>query len=254
MPTALLPLRWHAFHLPKRGNSEQEYEDAFAASAERARFAVADGASESSFAGEWARLLAQGFVAGARRPWDDVAWIESLRERWKTEVGRKPLPWYAEMKREQGAFATFLGLALRRPDLWRAVAVGDCCMVQVRAGELVTSFPLASSEEFGNRPALIGSRGGRATPQQKAGRWLPGDLFLLMTDALAQWCLREHERGQQPWSLFRPLLEQDEPAACFASLVAEMREHYELKNDDVTLLLAESPPTAASRNSSSQGE
>ena len=132
MPTVLQPLRWHAFHLPKSGNSAEEYEDAFAASPEHGRFAVADGASESSFAGLWARLLVEGFVKEARKPWEETGWLKPLHERWAAEVNRRPLPWYAEMKRQEGAFATLLGFALRSPDHWRAVAVGDSCLIQVR--------------------------------------------------------------------------------------------------------------------------
>jgi len=43
--------RWRALGLPKRGHSAEEYEDAFAGDPKVGRFAVADGASESSFAG-----------------------------------------------------------------------------------------------------------------------------------------------------------------------------------------------------------
>src|SRR5438477_11487250 len=103
MPTDGLHPGWHAFHLPKRGHAPGEYEDAFAGDPARRRFAVADGASESSFAAAWARLLAEGFVA-ARKPWRDLDWLGPLRQRWAGEVDGLELPWYAEMKREEGAF------------------------------------------------------------------------------------------------------------------------------------------------------
>ena len=48
--------------LPKRGHSADEFEDAFAFDPAAGRYAVADGASESSFAGLWARLLVEGFI------------------------------------------------------------------------------------------------------------------------------------------------------------------------------------------------
>ena len=51
-----------AFSLPKRRNAPEEYEDAFACDCELGRFALADGASESSFAEVWARLLVEQFV------------------------------------------------------------------------------------------------------------------------------------------------------------------------------------------------
>ena len=51
MASADSPLRWSVLRLPKQGNTDAEYEDAWAADAAAGRFAVADGASETSFAG-----------------------------------------------------------------------------------------------------------------------------------------------------------------------------------------------------------
>ncbi|MGH7226717.1 MAG: hypothetical protein ACRELF_26170, partial [Gemmataceae bacterium] len=62
MPIEIPLLRWHAFHVHKRGNAPDEYEDAFAGDTAKARFAIADGASESSFAAMWAQLLTEGFI------------------------------------------------------------------------------------------------------------------------------------------------------------------------------------------------
>src|SRR4051812_17832075 len=125
--------RWTVLCLPKRGNAENEYEDAWAADPTRGRFAVADGASETSFAGRWAQLLTEAFLE-AERPTGVAAWLAGPRERWEAEVMGLELPWYAELKREQGAFATLLGVGVRlpaqgRPGKWRAVAVGDSCLI-----------------------------------------------------------------------------------------------------------------------------
>src|SRR6202790_423862 len=129
------PPRWGVLCLPKHGNSEDEDEDAWAADPDRGRFAIADGASESSFAGRWAQLLTEAFLA-APRPSDLPEWLAEPQRRWSAEVLGVELPWYAEMKREQGAFATFLGLGVLRPTAeragkWRAVAVGDSCLIRV---------------------------------------------------------------------------------------------------------------------------
>src|ERR1700676_1441296 len=117
-PADLRP-RWNVFCLPKRGNAEDEYEDAWAADPARGRFAVADGASESSFAGRWAQLLTGAFLEAAR-PADVADWVNGPRRGWAAEVMGLELPWYAEMKREQGAFATLLGLGVRPPEPDRA--------------------------------------------------------------------------------------------------------------------------------------
>src|SRR4051812_41117456 len=113
MPRTGFPIPWRAFHVAKHGNSHDEYEDAFAADAETGRFAIADGASESSFAGLWARLLVQGFVHPVLTD-GPPDWLAPLRKRWAKEVDALELPWYAEEKREQGAHATFLGVLLKK--------------------------------------------------------------------------------------------------------------------------------------------
>jgi hypothetical protein len=222
---------WRGLSAPKRGHTAGEYEDAFAGGA--GRFAVADGASETSFAGLWARLLVEGFVSGPEAAGD---WLTASRGSWAAEVGRVPLPWYAEAKRDEGAFATFLGLLLE-PDGWRAWAVGDSCLFQVREDRLVEAFPIGRSDEFSNHPRLLGSCGApptTAAPVERQGTWEVGDRFLLATDALAQWFLGQCEQGERPWRR----LTQLGPGA-FPIWVEEQRERGELRNDDVTLLVVE---------------
>src|SRR4051794_1984465 len=113
MPADEPPLRWRALSLPKKGHAAEEYEDAWAGDPASGRFAVADGASESAFAALWARLLTEAYVAGGN-PRDPGSWLQGPRRRWAGEVMGLELPWYAELKREQGAFATLLGVRVRR--------------------------------------------------------------------------------------------------------------------------------------------
>jgi hypothetical protein len=239
--------RWQAFHLVKAGNAPADYEDAFAADPGRARFAVADGATEASFAALWARLLADGFVNAVRAPWRDLAWLGPAREHWSAEVDALPLPWYAEDKREQGAFATFLGVAFGaprpdRPGTWRALAIGDSCLFRIRAGRLLRAFPLTNSEEFGSQPRLIGSRSRGIQPDGErdwaGGRWRQGDRFFLITDALAQWFLCQHEQGAAPAEVIGALLAETDPQAAFSGWVEERRGDG-MRNDDVTLLVVD---------------
>src|SRR5690606_8657176 len=79
--------------LPKSGEA---YEDAWALPAGEGpawRFAVADGATESAFAREWARCLAEGFVADGAG--DFGAGLAAWRAAWRGAVaGRvEGLPW-----------------------------------------------------------------------------------------------------------------------------------------------------------------
>jgi hypothetical protein len=216
--------------------------------------AVADGASESSFVATWAKLLVESFLAAGRRPWQNLDWLAPARQRWAEDVDPRPLPRYAEEKREQGAYATFLGIGFGRSRHragvheggdWCALAVGDCCLFRLRSGKLRQSFPLLRSSDFGNQPALLGSRGRPGdTPAQDLrrarGHWRPGDRFLLMTDALAEWMLRQIEREQRPDADIDQLLAESAPQDAFAGWVAERRERQEFRNDDVTLVIIDS--------------
>jgi hypothetical protein len=249
MPKNAPPLHWRAFHTHKRGNAPAEYEDAFAGAPERGRFAVADGATESSFAASWARLLAEGFTAAIEgKPWHELDWLTPQRQRWVAEVDGLPLPWYAEDKREQGAYATLLGVAFRRPKakaepgVWRALAVGDSCLFRLRGDGVRGSFPMKRAADFGNLPGLLGSRGRPADTPEDAikcarGKWRPGDRFLLMTDALAEWMLRKTEEEQRPMDDIEHLLKESAPEEAFAGWVEERRDKQGLRNDDVTLMI-----------------
>ncbi|HEY8506682.1 MAG TPA: hypothetical protein VIL46_19015 [Gemmataceae bacterium] len=252
------PVRWRAFAEPKGGHRRDEYEDGHAGDAAAGRFAVTDGASESTFAGRWAELLARGFVAAG--PGED--WLDRCRADWAREFGpgaapsAGPLPWYAELKRDEGAFATFLGLELGRGS-WRACAVGDACLFHLRGGAPEGAFPVTRAADFTNRPALLGSRPPPGTepgpPFRRAeGRAEPGDHFLLATDALAHWCLQRHEQGSPPWGEVLGLWEVEGEAA-FADWVARRRASDGLRNDDVTLILIELCTPARSPPEGEQG-
>jgi hypothetical protein len=243
MPAPDFPASWQAFHLPKGGYSREEYEDAFAADPRAGRFAVADGAAESSFAGLWARLLVDGFVRPEPETEPAGPWLDGLRRGWAAAVDQGPLPWYAEIKRAEGAFAAFLGLEIGRAAEggdWRAWAVGDSCLFQVRARALRASFPLTRGDEFSNQPCLLGSRTGSrlATPPRRGrGRWQTGDRFLLMTDALAQWFLRQATAERKPWEEVGRLRDEGVGEARFRAWVEGLRDGGGLRNDDVTLLV-----------------
>jgi len=241
-------LRWHSFGLPKQGHTADEYEDALAGDAQRGRFAVADGASEALYAGLWARLLVQGFVHPPADARPESRWLSQLQRHWASQVDGLALPWYAEAKRTQGAFATFLGLVVkpspgRVSGRWWARAVGDCNFFQVRDEHLFTSFPIAHAADFGNRPDLLCSRPsqpprGQGTCRQGEGHWQQGDWLLLMTDALAHWFLRRVEAEAKPWQVLQQLL-VGPPRPNPTAVMQRLRAQEGLRNDDVSLILVE---------------
>ena len=251
------------FWLPSAGNSPEEYEDAFQVAIPDSReapdggvalAAVADGASESAFAGEWARALVECF---ASRPPDLgrltgeslQEWLVAPRESWRGQVPWDRVPWHGEAKARAGAFATLLGLTVEAEPgdgsrlRWRAVAVGDSCLFLVRDGRLAVSFPLEGAAEFGNAPALVCSNAARAAPawddvSLRGGRCEAGDLFILASDALCRWFLERDAAGERPWEALAALGPPD-----WEAWVDGQRRAGLIRNDDTTFVAMEVVPT-----------
>lgn len=246
--------------VPKNDRTAAENEDAAAWCLGTRRFAISDGATDAAFSARWAAALAREWVAAGPSPGhDDLAmalphWLPELQQGWREGIPWERLPWYAEEKARAGAFATLLALEIEpfdpavtvpvtdgEPGLesagWRAFAVGDSCLLHWRQGQLLDAFPLDHSRDFGTRPYLIGSQPDR-NPELSLhcrvtrGSCQPGDHFLLATDALAQWLLREMEEGR--WRVGELLLHEE--ASAFACLIESWRAGEGLRNDDTTLL------------------
>lgn len=239
----------HSFWMPKAGNRAEEYEDAFAhtplneAGVPEFLCAVADGATETSFSGLWARLLTAAYVERRLVGIDPPA-VARLAQDWQAEIAArtrdKPLPWYAEEKLQSGAFSSLVGLYLAPPRYWRAVAVGDSCLFQLRRGRIIRAFPLMQSADFNNRPALISTQadGNRAlVPVVVEGEWRDEDCFLMMTDALAQFFLAQREQlSRLLWMPLRDKFLRLRSQPAFADMVTRIRRERLCRNDDVTLV------------------
>lgn len=254
------------FWLPKKGNSSEEYEDAYGCSLETGQFAVADGATESSFAEIWAQVLTRQFVdappVGAP-PSEAVlqAWLTPLQREWHANINWERLPWYAEEKARSGAFAALLGLKFISPAAepppsffsrllgvfstpapklprWQALAIGDTNLFQVRANSLIRAFPLERAEQFNSRPMLLGSNPER---NQKIwgefrfieGDYQNGDLFVVATDALSKWFLERCEAGAKPWTALTALKDDSD----FHTWIGTLRDKSQIRNDDTTLMV-----------------
>jgi hypothetical protein len=191
-----------AYWAAKAGSSAAEYEDAWRVvpgagdevPGERAGVAVADGATESLLARQWARMTADGFASAPGAARDAHSFAETaigLSARWPGVVGSyvaerehagRPLRWYERPGIAKGAFATVLTLqvdigsaataapgaqpgagplpaagALPVIGRWHSAALGDTCLFHVRGGRLDVAYPLGASADFDTSPALLGS-------------------------------------------------------------------------------------------------
>ena len=255
------------FWLPKAGNSSEEYEDAYSYSNDERQFAVADGATESSYADIWALSLANQYTTRApdgTPPTGEAMtqWLKPLQQQWSAQINWDQLPWYAEEKARKGAFATMLGMkfiyvpgeeptffqrmmgkkARKAETRWQAVAVGDSNFYQIRNDALVHAFPLEKAEQFNSRPMLLSSNPNRNTYVWNEMRNAEGvceasDVFYMATDALAKWFLDQREKGQKPWQVLAKVKTESD----FANLVGELRKKQGMRNDDTTLLAFRPP-------------
>lgn len=226
--------------LQKHGNEPEEYEDAAypnqsgeSTDEKTFRCAVADGATETSFSGWWADILVRGFINNEP--------LSESRKKWQEKIPSTDMPWYVEEKAQAGAFAALVGVTLNEDKTWAAEAAGDSCLMHIRDGKMLLSFPLDSAEAFNNRPSLtcsIATGDSEIERVQITGEWQPGDRFLLLTDAIARWALQD---GEPAISRLLSLENKD----ALLALTTEQRALQDdegrprLHNDDVTVMKVE---------------
>ena len=225
------------FASPKAGHRPEEYEDAFAVRATEDAWtaAVADGATETAFAGRWAQILAEGCATlPPEAPWP----VERWRAVWRHEVERRTAgqPWYVAAKAEAGAFAALLGVRVTADGRWRAAAVGDCNVLHLRDGALLRAWPWTEPDAFSHHPELLGSVDAPDTGDTAVVRaeqpWEAGDELLVCTDALAAHLLTALLHGE---ALPAPRTWDTD---AFHAYISEARVQGTLRNDDVTLVYA----------------
>ncbi len=214
------------FWLQRQGHAPEAFEDAFAGPVRHPEgwcLAIADGATETVYAGLWARMLVEAFTEA---PGED--WLARARRRWQTRLPKgRQVPWYVEEKMMHGAWATFLGVFLYADGHLQAFATGDCCLLHYRHNRQLSTWPVEHAEAFSHRPDLLSSSCSKDVPAllQYQSRCEPGDRLVLATDALAS-CLMQDRRTPR-WP--------DESA--FAQWVQRARVQGTLRNDDVTCMI-----------------
>lgn len=232
-------------------------------------FAVADGATGGWDGQRWAELTvaaaaealveAEGLIDDrwVRLTFGDA--LERARTQWLIENSSAnnddddPIRALARTKfLATGGHCTLTAgtLVPGEQDTWqiRAISVGDSPIVHLRPTEagyhLVTAAPLHRSEQFKADPKLVTSRSGRPGTIAAGMSWIdieagPGDVLLVMTDALAAWALERHEQSVPAWDVLVGL-----DLDGFTELVGCTRQAGELVDDDVLLLrmaVAEGP-------------
>lgn len=251
------PLRVQIFQWPKMGCTRAEIEDAAAADGARGLLAIADGATDSAFQRLWAAQLCDAYVTDppAATGCEELLawltpWLAERRAAWHAAIDWASIPWHGWMKAQQtGALSTYLAISLETaPDAegarpFSALAVGDCALFHVDAqGALLRAWPLNDPALYGNAPFALSSL--RPLPEDACTRGIllrregllrAGESLLLTTDALALWVLRTLALGETPLSRLAAVADEE----AFGALVEELRRDHLLRDDDCTLLLAQ---------------
>ena len=247
----------YAASVPKDPAAPEQNEDSFGCDEARQLFVLSDGASESFNSRLWARVLVG--VGLEVRPGSPRAHCQFLRHCinvYEDRCREGVRTWAEEAAYARGSFATYLAVrGARAPEEAIVLGTGDSLAVLAADGELVSSFPYTTAEQFAERPHLLSTRpalnrlGGidvvealRSLCREDPGgalhrRWNLGEFhgarILCMTDALGAWLLRGEQDGEPR---LRRLLEL-ETEEDLRELVEEERRHRRMRRDDTTLLV-----------------
>lgn len=237
----------------KAGNSESENEDAYLIPSQKGieeeiilKFAVSDGATESSFSKEWADLLVSYYKDFSFEETAFENTIQLARKSWQEKIDKIELPWYAQQKAESGAYSSFLGLTVDlEKHSWKGIAIGDSNLFLIRGDEIIKSFPLEKSEQFGSTPYLLASLQTQNVEvnsflKKDNGEIIKDDILILGTDAICSWMLTEYEKQNKPWHSLKNLLAGNGYSLLdFKNWLNNKRNEKEIKNDDTTLIIIE---------------
>jgi hypothetical protein len=231
----------------KGGEQGRDCQDAWAVGVDPCRAAVADGATKTFFAREWAWLLVKDFCTGpsADPGGDGAAWVAPLREQWRAQVqdliAQSPSRALLEnrLHRHDPASATFASLELLPEEAaWCVRAIGDTCLLRFGGdGGFRDSFPLDHPGAFDNHPQALVS--GKATnpPALAETRLpaLPDEVLVLATDALAKWLLSLAPEARFP-AVARLLEGGEEAFDREVEALRRGRDGPEMEDDDVTIV------------------
>jgi len=227
---------------PKDNTMPESNEDYSVFDANRNRFALCDGASESFDSKLWGRILAEKYIGDNAVTQE---WIRSAIDDYGSCHDRANLSWSKQAAFDRGSFATLLGVE-HDPghSTVEILAVGDTLAVLVDGTNMVESWPFSDPEQFKERPTLFCTLSEHNSFIDKKYFWnssgkifeldrFSSPLLLCMTDALGEWTLREVQSGRDSLALLAGLSSEQQ----LIDLVPQERAAKRMKVDDSTLAI-----------------
>jgi len=201
----------------KTSESPSDCQDAYADNRHLGRYAIADGVARSFFPAEWAKLLVDYFCNEYTelntslfeiRNWQ--AWLAPVQQKWESEIrervskkaGANAYHLRNSLAQRDPAAAAFVGLQINvaNQPSWKAMIIGDSCLFHVRGDQLI-SYLMQKPSDFGYHPEYFASVDihNKYEPRFVGGTVQVGDIFILVSDALAKWILSQYESGGNGW-------------------------------------------------------
>ena len=218
--------------------------DRYAINMVNLRFAISDGVTKSFFPNHWAEILVKEFVNSDGLTINHESLITKAQKKWRdkiSEIIMKPdVKWYTRNAYNRGdsGLATFVGLQLNPKDKkWTTSALGDSFLFFIPESfsefdEKVVILPQKDRPiQFDNFPDYFDSIGtGHKGVRTEFQGVLRDGTFYLMTDALAEWFLKEKEAAIEK-------IENLHKQIDFEKFVKEERSSKKLGNDDSAILI-----------------
>lgn len=200
-------------------------------------FAISDGATQGFMSQIWAEQIVKEFIKTPTfEPNELIQSFNKLAEEFNSqefELDSNPAIKALQIhKKQQGAFATFMGLKLENNSL-KYISSGDVCGVVKTENNLVF-FPFSSCEELDKDKGFLGTRKlikGEIINEQFRTGIIPiseSDSVVLMTDAIARLILKNNALLDEVLSLNS----FDE----FRTFIINLWDAKQLEEDDITIL------------------
>lgn len=227
--------------IPKDPDYPSEIEDAYLVNLEQGKVVLCDGASESFDSKSWATLLTDGFIKPVELQEEILA--ETIKE-YSTRFDFSTLPWSKQAAFGRGSFSTLLIVKkLNESNSLKILSVGDSQGVLLDGEDFITAFPYSKSGLFHQRPELLSTKSEQnhfiSEPlflENHETIWNLQDLktpvILCMTDALAEWAMRNFEEGSPKWQELCSIGE----ISSLEKLVIQERLEKRMRVDDTTLI------------------
>ena len=189
----------------------------------------------------FANLIVKKYI---RNPSVNCQWIDEIAKKYNKVYENGNLSWSKQAAFERGSFATLLGIRYSvARDIVEITSIGDSLIVLLNGSQYVKAFPYAKSQDFFQHPVLLSTKTEKNSflnntffYKEHRTRWnlseYSNPILLIMTDALGQWALNNHEIETPKWIELTNI----EDMTSLIQLVSREWKNKNLRNDDITLI------------------